>query len=74
MQRGTLVAFDPGPPLPVFLDAGRSRQPFLNLYYDRIEAAGLRPPAGARGATYRRLVGDISGKGKGEILLPEAAG
>jgi formylmethanofuran dehydrogenase subunit C len=73
MRRGTIVAFDPGEPLPVFLDAGRSRQPFLNLYYDRMEAAGIAPPAGARGAFYRRLVGDISGAGMGEILLPEAA-
>src|SRR5213593_716506 len=71
MRGGTIVCLSRQPILPVFLDAGTSHQPFLNLYYTRIEAAGLALPPGARGGLYRRFVGDISGPGKGEILTLE---
>ncbi len=72
MRRGTIVALGPSPGiLPVFLDAGRQAQPFLNLYYSLIEAAGIALPGAARHGLYRRLVGDISDLGKGEILVLE---
>jgi len=71
MDRGTIVAFRPHPVLAVFLDTGAFRQPFLNLYFDGLEAAGFALPREARGGRYRRRVGDISGPGKGEILTLE---
>jgi formylmethanofuran dehydrogenase subunit C len=71
MRRGTIVAMNRGPLLPIFLDAGVSRQPFLRFYLGTIEAAGIPLPRGARGGLYRRYVGDISGMGKGEILMLE---
>ncbi len=71
MRRGTIVGLRGHAPLPVFLDAGASRLPFLNLYYDLIEAADIPLPRRARGGLYRRYVGDISGSGKGEILTLE---
>ncbi len=71
MRRGTIVALGPAEPLPVFLDAGRQAYPFLNIFYDAIEAAGIRLPAAARRGLYRRRVGDISDLGKGEILTLE---
>jgi len=73
MRRGTLVALGGARPLPVFLDAGACRHPFLELYYRQIEAAGLALPPTARAARYRRHVGDISDLGQGEILIPEGA-
>jgi formylmethanofuran dehydrogenase subunit C len=71
MRRGTIVALGPADPLPVFLDAGRRAYPFLNIFYDAIETAGIRLPAAARRGLYRRRVGDISDLGKGEILTLE---
>ena len=49
MERGTIVAFRPHPVLAVFLDTGAFRQPFLNLYFDGLEAAGFALPREARG-------------------------
>ncbi len=71
MRRGTIVALGPADPLPVFLDAGRRAYPFLNIFYDAIEAAGIRLPTVVRRGLYRRRVGDISDLGKGEILTLE---
>jgi formylmethanofuran dehydrogenase subunit C len=71
MRRGTIVTARPFDPLSVFPEEGRSRRPWLTLYYDAIEAAGVGLPAGARAAEYRRHVGDISGAGQGEILVME---
>lgn len=69
MRRGTIVSLAPSDVLPVFLPTGPSRQPYLNLYYEPIEAAGLPVPPAARAGWYHRYVGDVSGSGKGEILL-----
>jgi formylmethanofuran dehydrogenase subunit C len=69
MQRGTILTTRPYRPAPVFAEAGLSRWPYLALYYDALEAAGLVLPAGARHAAYRRHVGDLSGAGRGEILV-----
>ncbi|MBI4168535.1 MAG: formylmethanofuran dehydrogenase subunit C [Acidobacteria bacterium] len=69
MRRGTIVSLAPCDMLPVFLPTGRSRQPFLNLYYDLIEAAGIAVPPAARAGSYHRHVGDASGSGRGEILV-----
>jgi len=71
MQRGTILTARPFEPLPVFPEAGRSRWPYLGLYYDAFEAAGVALPPGARTAEYRRHVGDLSGAGQGEILILE---
>jgi formylmethanofuran dehydrogenase subunit C len=71
MRRGTLLTARPFEPLPVFPAAGRSRCPYLALYYDALEAAGLNLPPGLRAAEYRRHVGDLSGAGQGEILIME---
>jgi hypothetical protein len=69
MKRGTILTTRPHDPSPVFPEAGHSRWPYLALYYDALEAAGLVLPAGARHAAYRRHVGDLSGAGRGEILV-----
>jgi len=71
MRRGTILALGPAEILPVFLDAGARRAPFLNLYFRQIESAGFDVPREARQAAYRRRVGDISDLGKGEILTLE---
>jgi len=72
MRRGTIVALRTHRPLPVFLPAGRSRWPWLRLYYDALEAAGVALPPGARAGVYARHVGDVSSEGRGEILILEA--
>jgi formylmethanofuran dehydrogenase subunit C len=74
MRRGTIVSLLPCDVLPVFLPTGPSRQSFLNLYYDPIEAAGISVPPAARAGWYHRHVGDISGSGKGEILVLGGSG
>ena len=71
MRRGTILALGPAEILPVFLDAGARRAPFLNLYLRQIESAGFDVPREARQAAYRRRIGDISDLGKGEILTLE---
>jgi len=73
MQRGTIMTARPFDPPATFLESGRSRWPYLGLYYDALEAAGVVLPAGARTAEYRRHVGDLSSAGQGEILILEAA-
>ena len=72
MRRGTIVALAPHDPLPVFLDAGRSRAPWLRLYYDALTRAGIALPPVARDGVYTRHVGDVSGGGRGEILVLDA--
>ena len=69
MRRGTILTTGPYLPAPVFAEAGLSRFSYLALYYDALEAAGVALPAGARRASYRRHVGDLSGAGQGEILV-----
>ncbi|HZM71510.1 MAG TPA: formylmethanofuran dehydrogenase subunit C [Candidatus Cryosericum sp.] len=71
MRRGTILTTRPHDPASVFPESGLSRFSYLALYYDALEAAGIVLPAGARHAAYRRHVGDLSGAGRGEILVME---
>ncbi len=70
LRRGTILALGGTAPLPTFLPAGSQRLPFLELFFDALESAAFPVPAPARRAAYRRLVGDVSGRGVGEILMP----
>jgi len=70
LRRGTLVALGGTSPLPTFPPVGTFRFPFLELFFDALESAGLAVPARARRAPYLRHVGDLSGGGAGEILQP----
>jgi formylmethanofuran dehydrogenase subunit C len=71
MRRGTIVLFRAYDPLAVFRPGGRGRFPFLRLYADALAAAGLPLPEGSGVATYTRYTGDVSGGGRGEILIRE---
>jgi formylmethanofuran dehydrogenase subunit C len=73
LRRGTLLALGGTMLLPTFPPAGAFRFPFLELFFDGLESAGFAVPARARRATYLRHVGDVSGGGAGEILLPGVA-
>ena len=70
MKRGTILAFGGMDPLPTFSPAGTFRLAFLEIFFDGLEAAGFPVPARARHAPYQRHVGDASGGGVGEILVP----
>jgi formylmethanofuran dehydrogenase subunit C len=69
MRRGTIVLFHAYDPLAVFRPGGGRRFPFLRLYADALAAAGLPLLPGSGEATYARFTGDVSGGGKGEILI-----
>jgi formylmethanofuran dehydrogenase subunit C len=69
MRRGTIVLFHAYDPLAVFRPGGGRRFPFMRLYADALAAAGLALPPGSGEATYARFTGDVSGGGKGEILI-----
>ena len=71
MRRGTIVLFRACDPLAVFRPCGRGRFPFLRLYADALAATGLPLPQGSGAATYARYTGDVSGGGRGEILIRE---
>jgi formylmethanofuran dehydrogenase subunit C len=73
MQRGTLLALGGIDPLPTFLPAGSFRFSFLEIFFDALETAGFPVPPQARRAPYLRHVGDLSGGGAGEILVPGSA-
>lgn len=72
MRRGTILLGSGAPPLaPAFAPSGSGRFAFWSLYDEALRAAGAPLPAAWRGARFRRFVGDRSGGGLGEILMPE---
>jgi len=73
MKRGTILALGGIDPLPTFLPAGSLRFSFLEIFFDALESAGFPVPPRARRAPYLRHVGDLSGGGVGEILVPGGA-
>jgi formylmethanofuran dehydrogenase subunit C len=70
MRRGTIVALGDATVLPTFLPAGFARFPFLDVFFNGLEAAGFPVMPRLRGTLYLRSVGDVSGGGVGEILTP----
>jgi formylmethanofuran dehydrogenase subunit C len=71
MRRGTIVlGAGPAPAPPAFAASGSGRFPFWSLYDEALRAAGVPLPEGWRAARFRRFVGDRSGAGLGEILVP----
>ena len=70
MRRGTLVVEEPFDPLPIFTAGGEGRFSFLRLYHDALGAAGIELPREFSDRPRRRFVGDLSGGGQGEILVP----
>jgi formylmethanofuran dehydrogenase subunit C len=74
MRRGTILALGGAALLPTFPHAGSFRFPFLEIFFNGLESAGCPVPASARRAPYLRHVGDLSGGGTGEILVPAEAG
>jgi formylmethanofuran dehydrogenase subunit C len=74
MIRGTIVTLAPIPLLPTFTYACRYEPTFLRLYARYLETLGFAIPHRAGEGTYQRYAGDMSGLGKGEILMWEPAG
>ncbi len=72
MRRGTILAGSARDIhiLPTFADCGIMSSPFARLYRLGIEEAGVRWSGEWLPQTLRRLAGDMSTIGKGEILLP----
>ncbi len=71
MRRGTIVlAAGPAPAAPAFAASGSGRFSFWSLYDGALRAAGVPLPEAWRGGRFRRFVGDRSGAGLGEILVP----
>lgn len=75
MRRGTIVLGQgPRPDAAAFADSGSGRFSFWSLYDEALRAASVSIPAAWRSGRFRRFVGDRSGGGLGEILLPEVGG
>ena len=72
-RRGTVLGLCGVDPLPTFEPAGSSRFPFLEIFFDGLESIGFPVPQRARRVPYLRYVGDLSGGGSGEILVPAHA-
>jgi hypothetical protein len=73
MRRGTIVVGSgPAPNAPAFAASGSGRFSFWSLYDGALRAAGVPLPEAWRGGEFRRFVGDRSGAGQGEILIPQA--
>jgi formylmethanofuran dehydrogenase subunit C len=70
MKRGSIVLEEAREPLAVFAFAGEGRFSFLRLYHDALTAAGIALPRDFSERPRRRYVGDLSGGGLGEILMP----
>jgi len=71
MRRGTIVLGDgPAPAAPAFAASGSGRFSFWSLYDGALRAAGVALPEAWRAGRFRRFVGDRSGAGLGEILVP----
>ncbi|HZN03834.1 MAG TPA: formylmethanofuran dehydrogenase subunit C [Candidatus Polarisedimenticolia bacterium] len=72
MRRGTiLLGTGSPPPASAFADAGSGRFSFWALYDEALRFAGATIPEAWREGRFRRYVGDRSGGGLGEILVPE---
>ena len=72
MRRGTIVlGAGPDPLAPAFAASGSGRFSFWSLYDGALRAAGVPLPGTWRAGRFRRFVGDRSGAGLGEILVPE---
>src|SRR5262245_19193296 len=70
LRRGTILGLSGLDLLPTFESAGPFRFPFLEIFFDGLEAIGVPVPPRARRSPYVRHVGDLSGGGVGEILVP----
>jgi len=75
MRRGTiLLGRGPAPAAPGFAASGAGRFGFWSLYDEALRAAGAAIPEAWRAGRFRRFVGDRSGAGLGEILVPQSDG
>jgi formylmethanofuran dehydrogenase subunit C len=75
MRRGTIVVgAGPAPKAPAFAASGSGRFSFWSLYDGALRAAGVPLPEAWRGGRFQRFVGDRSGAGQGEILIPHSEG
>ena len=72
IRRGTIFTLHRAEILPTFHDAGPQRFPFLAMILEGLRRHGMKIPAGAEQALYRRYVGDSIELGLGELLVPEA--
>ena len=71
MRRGTILLGAGAPPAaPAFAPSGHGRFSFWSLYDEALRAAGATVPGTWRTCRFRRFVGDRSGAGLGEILVP----
>ena len=71
MRRGTIVLGQGiAPAAPAFAASGSGRFSFWSLYDGALRAAGVPLPEAWRAGRFRRFVGDRSGAGLGEILVP----
>jgi formylmethanofuran dehydrogenase subunit C len=71
MRRGTIVLGAGSDPVaPAFAASGSGRFSFWSLYDGALRAAGVPLPETWRAGRFRRFVGDRSGAGLGEILVP----
>jgi len=70
-RRGTILGLSGLDPLPTFEPVGPFRFTFLEIFFDALVSIGFAVPQRARRAPYLRYVGDRSGGGVGEILVPE---
>jgi formylmethanofuran dehydrogenase subunit C len=69
MARGTIVSLAPIKLLPTFTYACSYQPAFMGLYARHLDALGVSIPHGPDGGAYERYLGDMSGLGKGEILI-----
>lgn len=69
MRRGTIVAYEPLKVLPTFLHACDYAPTYLRVYLKHLRSQGVKLPAHAWDASYRRYTGDTFGLGRGEILV-----
>src|SRR5660397_141109 len=70
MKRGTIAAFGEAPELlPTFRYACRFEPVFLRFYLRRLSEWGIWAETDLMDSCFRRHVGDVTGGGKGEILI-----
>jgi len=70
MSRGTIVALKPVELLPTFQFACSYEPVFLKLLLTQLRKLGMPLNGPEWESPVRRYIGDISGLGKGEILIP----
>jgi formylmethanofuran dehydrogenase subunit C len=73
MARGTIVACKPLELLPTFQYSCTYEPTFLMLLFKQLQALGVPLDESGCASPVRRYAGDISGLGKGEILICSAA-